>query len=204
MLHCQLVEYPAITWYGLERKANIGEGKRDPTTPYPRTRNFHNWKKLFQLPIYKPAKVDGQVPVGFVEYSRPSGPMKERTSWVRLQERIPPRIKQRIDTSIGHSGSFMSLRLRRSNFSIGYLCLKLHLLALQCRGAVCLKPPPLEKMAAGCCRGVPLVTIAPDAAVNGFLGARHCCSTRRISELHAKHLASLTTSYTALVPSPTR
>jgi len=28
------------------------------------------------------------------------------------------------------------------------------------------------------------VTIAPDAAVNGFLGARHCCSTRRISELH--------------------
>ena len=28
------------------------------------------------------------------------------------------------------------------------------------------------------------MTIAPDAAVNGFLGARHCCSTRRISELH--------------------
>src|SRR5262245_49299731 len=128
MLHCQLVEYPAIVFYGLKREANIGERKRDPTASCPRTRNFHNWKKLFQLPIYKPAKVDGQVPVGFVEYSRPSGPMKERTSWVRVNERIPPRIKQRVDTPIGRSGPVNRLRPQGINFSIGHDCLELHLL----------------------------------------------------------------------------
>src|SRR5580704_17194156 len=125
MLHCQLVKYPATVFCGLEREANIGERKRDPTASCPWTRNFHNWKKLFQLLIYKPAKVDGQVPVGFVEHSRPSGPMKERSSWVSFHERIPPRIKQRVDMPIGRCSSFKSLRLRSTNFSIGQLCLKL-------------------------------------------------------------------------------
>src|SRR6516164_6630797 len=61
MLHGQFVQCPPIVFCGLERQADIGKGKRDPTASRPRTRNFHDWKKLLQLPIREPAKVDGQM-----------------------------------------------------------------------------------------------------------------------------------------------
>src|SRR5271165_342539 len=119
MLHCQLVQFPSIVLYSFEWEANIGEGQGDTTASRPRTRDLHDGKKFLQLAIREAAEVNGKVPVGFVEHSRPSRPMEERASGVRGHKEIPTRIKQRIDP-YRSLRQFTSLRLCSFNFSIGH------------------------------------------------------------------------------------
>jgi hypothetical protein len=74
---------PSIVLYGFKWEAKISEGQGDTTASRPLTRDLHHRKKFLQLAIREAAEVNGKVPVGFVEHSRPSGPMEERASGVR-------------------------------------------------------------------------------------------------------------------------